>query len=307
CVFAMNAFYNLKSKCVAWQRDIRWLRQDWGAVDGCPMEFFAEETHCKGRLANEIQVWNGLLAADVIAKFEGSCMASRHSIKSGTATIRFDEMVGYLAGDRWLNDAIMSYAIHAICSESPECYMLSSLVCDNKFPSPPDMSIGDAKFVILPINIRRIHWCLILVSLDVPNKIEAHFYDPMRGQSYREHVQGVWKDQLLPFLNRWHEHSFDGMPFQCPVFTHWVSTPRQPDGDSCGIMVLGVVFNYVRSLDFSFERDTVTKNYVSAMRLRLLWILLTRSRLHSLEAVHEVAARKTDQELRRVFGNGTKK
>ncbi|RLN82659.1 hypothetical protein BBJ28_00017943 [Nothophytophthora sp. Chile5] len=147
-------------------------------------------------------MWNGLLAADVIAKFEGSCMASRYSIKSGTATIRFDEMVGYLAGDRWLNDAIMSYAVHAICSESPECYVLSSLVCDIKFPNPPDMSIGDAKFVILPVNTRRIHWCLILVSLDVPNKIEAHFYDPTRGQSYREHVQGVWKDQLLLFLNR---------------------------------------------------------------------------------------------------------
>ncbi|RLN92299.1 hypothetical protein BBJ28_00011461, partial [Nothophytophthora sp. Chile5] len=103
------------------------------------------------------QMWNGLLAADVIVKFEGSCMAPRYNIKSVTETIRFDEMAGYIAGDRWLNDAIMSYAIHAICSKSAELYVLSSLVRDIKFPSPPDMSIGDVKFVILPVNIRRIH------------------------------------------------------------------------------------------------------------------------------------------------------
>ncbi|KAG1712708.1 hypothetical protein DVH05_000448 [Phytophthora capsici] len=56
--------------------------------------------------------------------------------------IAFDEVVEFLAEDRWLNDAIISYALAIMSENKKGVHMLSSLVVKNeKFFSPPPLKL----------------------------------------------------------------------------------------------------------------------------------------------------------------------
>ncbi|OWZ16717.1 hypothetical protein PHMEG_0009441 [Phytophthora megakarya] len=120
------------------------------------------------------------------------CMQSKFYREDSTKEIRFDEVVGYLTNNAWLNDAVISYCL-AIMSEVQEphvkVYMLSSLVVGRKFPTPPKRKLFSMKFVMLSVNNANNHWALILLHVQRYGELRVQFYDPLSGDLYKEEME----------------------------------------------------------------------------------------------------------------------
>ncbi|KAF1788593.1 Ulp1 protease family, C-terminal catalytic domain [Phytophthora cactorum] len=106
--------------------------------------------------------------------------------KDSTKGIYFEEVVGYVAGHAWLNDAVVSYVSDVITASQVGVHVLSSFVVDNeKFPSPPRSKLFSMKFIVLPANIKRSHWTLIVVAVHRHGMMTVHMYDSLCTASYR--------------------------------------------------------------------------------------------------------------------------
>ncbi|KAG3076028.1 hypothetical protein PI125_g21617 [Phytophthora idaei] len=138
CVHTMETFYRIKKSCNWWARDMDWINQDWMKVTGWPVEFFADETASAGKLAPEAKQRLAHLASEVSAVFATVCFRTKFYHKDSTKGIYFEEVVGYVAGHAWLNNAVVSYVSDVITASQVGVHVLSSFVVDNeKFPSPP--------------------------------------------------------------------------------------------------------------------------------------------------------------------------
>lgn len=66
-----------------------------------------------------------------------------------------------------------------------------------------------------------------------------------------------------------------GGAFSEEVNERWVEQPQQSDGSSCGVMVIAHVYAYLKNRS-SFQREHVSLQDVTMMRLRLLWMIVTQ-------------------------------
>ncbi|RLN48597.1 hypothetical protein BBJ28_00022563 [Nothophytophthora sp. Chile5] len=217
----------------------------------------------------------------------------------------------YHKGERWLNDAVLAYGIEAICEGNKDVLLLSSHALKMSFPEPPKKKLFAMKFVVLPINHANMHWTVIIVEVGALGVLSVHYYDPLCSDNYKRKMIKIWDEKFLPFLQKWHEDRLDtdgpDYPFPGIVHPHKMSRPKQPDGGSCGMMVMGMVFTYVRTDGRGFELDNVTTDYIKAMRLRLLWLILCGSLIHPIGADDERDAVATGTELASVFVKGSAK
>lgn len=65
------------------------------------------------------------------------------------------------------------------------------------------------------------------------------------------------------------------IPFPHESESEWVMSPTQPDGSSCGVMVVAHAYSYLKS-QYTFQSSNVTKDDFAIMRLRVLWMIVTQ-------------------------------
>ncbi|RLN94433.1 hypothetical protein BBJ28_00025922 [Nothophytophthora sp. Chile5] len=166
----------------------------------------------------------------------------------------------------------------------------------------PAYKLFSFKYLVLSVNHSNSHWTLIIVTTEPYGMLSVHFYDPLSGRPYKTETELVWTSKLLPFVRIWYSARWsDGdYPFPSEVRDHWIATPKQPDGSSCGIMCLAMAYSYLHG-NQGFERDTVTKDVVQVMRLRLLWVILCGSVIHPISPEDEAAIEDTGKELISIF------
>ncbi|KAI9994391.1 hypothetical protein PInf_011005 [Phytophthora infestans] len=137
---------------------------DWAKVTGRPVEFFAEETDSSGKPSAESKQMLVYLASGISAVFDTVCLRTKFYHKNPMQGIYFEEVVGYVADRAWLNDAVLNYALDVITCNQIGVHALSSIVVGSeKFPSPPRSKLFSMKFIVLPVNIEKCHWTLILI------------------------------------------------------------------------------------------------------------------------------------------------
>ncbi|KAG4050261.1 hypothetical protein PC123_g14497 [Phytophthora cactorum] len=147
-------------------------------VTGRPVEVSAGETASSGKTAPEAKQGLAHLASEVSAVFATVCFRTKFYHKVSTKGIYFEEVVGYVAGHAWLNDAVVSYVSDVITASQVGVHVLSSFVVDyEKFPSPPRSTFISMKFIVLPANIKRSHWTLIVVAVHRYGVMTMHMYD----------------------------------------------------------------------------------------------------------------------------------
>ncbi|KAG6950661.1 hypothetical protein JG688_00014066, partial [Phytophthora aleatoria] len=156
-------FEFFKSKNTSWMKIRR------------PVEVFADETASSGKPAPEAKQRLAHLASEVSAVFATVCFRTKFYHKDSTKGIYFEEVVGYVAGYAWLNDAVVSYVSDVITASQVGVHVLSSFVVDNeKFPSPPRSKLFSMKFIVLLANIKRSHWTLIVVAVHRHGMMTVH-------------------------------------------------------------------------------------------------------------------------------------
>ncbi|KAG3034615.1 hypothetical protein PC120_g1299 [Phytophthora cactorum] len=255
-------------------------------VTGRPVEVSAGETASSGKTAPEAKQGLAHLASEVSAVFATVCFRTKFYHKVSTKGIYFEEVVGYVAGHAWLNDAVVSYVSDVITASQVGVHVLSSFVVDyEKFPSPPRSTFISMKFIVLPANIKRSHWTLIVVAVHRYGVMTMHMYD-----SYVLHL-GMPRD---------------AHPFPANVDIEWLMSPAQPDGNSCGVMVAAMTYSFIYG-GRGFTVDAVTRDVVKVMRLRLLWEILCGSRVEPIVAADKEEATQIDKQLVSAFAKGSKR
>ncbi|KAE8986464.1 hypothetical protein PR001_g22596 [Phytophthora rubi] len=267
----MKSFYDVSKLANAWKKDIAWLSQDWFEIQSGPVEFFEQETRTATLKAVDRKFRYDKMAKETMLKYDLATLTSKYSLRSKTAFIHFEEVVGAVARTEWLTGAAVNYGVAAICDGRQDCLVLSSHDLDGHFPT--DRSLFSYKLVIVPVNSHGMHWTVVMVSIE-NGSIGVHFYDPLGSSTHFKELKLIWNNKLLPFLVRWDKHrrTYANETCELPphVPEHRIERPVQPDGGSCGIMVLAMVHTYVRVPTRGFKLDTVTVDYVKVLRLRFL-------------------------------------
>lgn len=135
--------------------------------------------------------------------------------------------------------------------------------------------MSDTKYLVHPVHLSDVHWGVVIVRLALPSWITACLYEPLCRASYRPQLQYVLEFSLLPLLKRWHAASAVKTEFP-RVEMEWVLHPKQPDGSSCGMMVIAQVSSHLGKT-FAFQQHDITSEYVRVMRLRLLWMIMRKT------------------------------
>ncbi|KAG7376943.1 hypothetical protein PHYPSEUDO_012389 [Phytophthora pseudosyringae] len=211
--------------CVWWTRDLAWLVQDWSKVTSRSVEFFAHETASCGRAANEAQPRLVQLASVVVTSYVSYCMQSQLYKEDASKEICFNQVVGFLAEDAWLNDAVISYALAVMSEDQNDVHIMSSLVVErHKYPNPPRLKQFSMKFIMLHVIHASNHWTLVIVAVQRYEVVRVPFYDPVSGGQYKEKMEAMCSTKFLPYLRAWHSqrnpNKEGGETYPFPSSTH---------------------------------------------------------------------------------------
>lgn len=140
----------------------------------------------------------------------------------------FESIVGSIAGDVWINDATLNFAIRTLVRSREDCFVLDSLMFGYKTVNLPRPRLSSLELVLFPSNLGCYHWSLIAVSV----LTVAELYDPMANEHHLRNLMAQYQDWVLPYLQMWFRRD-EGTTLPT-LHNHIASSPRQHDGFSCG-------------------------------------------------------------------------
>ncbi|KAF1789247.1 Ulp1 protease family, C-terminal catalytic domain [Phytophthora cactorum] len=292
-VHASATFYDIKAKGRAWFKDRKWLEQVWRKVTS-DVDLFARQTKTSGLSANAVCDRHQVMANEVISKFASARLRTEFGTLSGQG-LSFENIVGGLCrgiggGRFWIIITYMAVG----------------------WPTMPNTPIGEIKFIVNPVNLKANHWGTIILRLKTTEKttrLHVYMYEPLIDEGYREEMETVWvgipkndndeqseeREGLRGFVLRWHEAS---MPKRKLIIDpiDWVETPQQPDGASCGILVVAQAYNYLTG---NVEQQTynVSSDDIKVMRLRMLWVIMNISQEKVMAGSDAAKANEIQQKL----------
>lgn len=308
----MQDFYLAKARAKEWNEDVRWLQRDWSRADTESVEFFGIETGNLSASVLARQCVESARSTTLRTAYRALGVGPSvqlHEIAGSLGRSRMlnDAVIDIgcrLVVDTRKDDTIMfgSHFFTNGFSKTPR------LRHDKKKIAP----LVPIKFVIAPVHLPA-HWGVFIVELDLPHAVAIHAYESQNDPDHRQAMQTMCKESLIPFLRLWHQkyekqrvkermeysqadyeeaykaQAIDGgradaewTPVHLPptmqsfpsARINWITQPVQCDGTSCGIMVLAMVYSIVRGSRLFPATDQVSRECVSTLRLRLLWMLL---------------------------------
>ncbi|KAG6950935.1 hypothetical protein JG688_00013948 [Phytophthora aleatoria] len=217
------------------------------------------------------------LAEDVLKAYQGLSLTTRLKPKSGSSFVKFIDIAVMV------NDAAIDMGIQIIAESVKYRVALSSLMV---WLNPLKHWLSETPFVILPLHLSRIHRGLIIVKVAFPTTLRVNLYEPLHQQCYRKEIKSAWRITETGAMER----------FPRKIIKKWNNEPAQPDGTSCGHMILGMVYAFVCNAH-RFKRHRISDAYIRVMRLRQTWLILytTKRAQPSQEDLAEM--QKTDTEI----------
>lgn len=186
----MTCFYDAQRKCEHWLHVMKWLLQDWKVVSGV-RSVYSNTILWPHENVGAIQTLNGVLVCEVATKYDMAFLKSRYALKMDSPSIPFDEVVGYVTADNWVNDSVISFVLNRFETVSQGGFSLSSYVVDVGFPSSPTTKFSDFKCIALPVNIHGYHWAVIMVAMAtyIRTRSRHTFMIPWD----QDHIKITWK------------------------------------------------------------------------------------------------------------------
>ncbi|ETO73167.1 hypothetical protein F444_10858 [Phytophthora nicotianae P1976] len=256
------------------------------------------------------------LANEVIGKFASSRLLTEIRTLTGTGSTTFENILGGLCRG-WLNDTHIDFCLRAIGGAVGGCYVISSLMWDFGWPSTPKIPIGQVNFVLHAVHLDDNHWGVVIIHLQTTNtsvRVHVHMYEPLISECYHKSMEKVWegipkddhdsategKEGLRGYLDRWLTVSKPNSEIVIEN-VEWVLSPRQPDGSSCGVLVVAQCYNYVTG-NITEQTYDVSKNDVKVMRLRIQWTILHMSKEIPISDTDAATTTETLQKLQKELG-----
>ncbi|EGZ25657.1 hypothetical protein PHYSODRAFT_484016 [Phytophthora sojae] len=237
------------------------------------------------------------LANEVLEQLEGASPSSTFRLASGAGTVKLDRLVGMLARKEMLSDTIIDFAVRCICDALGDCYALDTYAATFCCPDPPQTRISNMHYVVLPVYLSNIHWGVIIYQYQAePPSITPYFYEPLCDPQYRATIEDTYEETVAPFLLGWHEKTLIGVDYYVVENGVWLDAPRQPDGTSCGVMVIAQVYCMLKD-NFRFTKATVSADDVAVMGLRIMWMILIQPEVSTIANQVAETVDSTDLEL----------
>jgi hypothetical protein len=217
------------------------------------------------------------LATACVEVLEKAKLASAFRLESGDSFVKLENLLGMVARDRMLSDAIIDFSIRCICDWFGNSYAMDSFASTVGCPNPPKSKIATFQFVVLPVLLNQNHWGVTIVHLSYLQDhpcMTPYYYESLCSDAYRDTMEDTYNETEGPFLRDWHSAS---MPAETepPVEQEgiWFGGPKQPDGTSCGVMAIAQVYDTLIG-NSRFVNTTVAREDIAIMRLRILWMIL---------------------------------
>ncbi|POM74457.1 Hypothetical protein PHPALM_8593 [Phytophthora palmivora] len=177
-----------------------------------------------------------------------------------------------VARDRMLSDVILNFGIRCICDSIGSCYALDTFSPIIGCPTPPSDSS-------LALQLHCVACSLGVNTVDLGYQTGAptvtpYFYEPMCSTAYNSTMESIYKSTVTGFLKSWHDISMPGEPYPVVRNGRWIDGPKQPDGTSCGVLLIVQVFSMLKN-NMHFTRVIVTDDEVTIMRLRIMWMIVS--------------------------------
>ncbi|KAG1712964.1 hypothetical protein DVH05_000694 [Phytophthora capsici] len=272
----LKAFYDIRRKCADWMKDMAWLNSSaWERMLVTP-ELFDEETGSDELMSSEAGTKCQELAAEASRVLGNSSLKSMFRPSTGPNTVKVETLVGMLARDKWLNDAVIGFSIRCICNKLRDCYALDSLSPTMGYGKLPDERIANFNYVVLPVNLDHNHWGIIIIRLNyrlTTPSMTPYYYEPLCKTHYRPAIEDIYGSTVIPFLRDWHTGTVPSSEYPVVESGVWIEAPQQPDESSCGVLIIAHAYDLL-SGGFRLSRRAVTPDDVAVMRLRILWIIL---------------------------------
>ncbi|POM79211.1 Ubiquitin carboxyl-terminal hydrolase [Phytophthora palmivora] len=144
-------------------------------------------------------------------------------------------------------------------------------------PTPPQTPVSTYNYLVLPVYLNNIHWGVIILDLAYQTgapTVTPYYYEPMCSTAYNSTMESIYKSTVTGFLKAWHEVSMPGEPYPVVRNGRWIDGPKQPDGTSCGVLVIVQVYSMLKN-NMHFTPVIVTDDEVTIMRLRIMWMIIS--------------------------------
>lgn len=195
-------YYALAKDIDKYKLDLAWVQQDWSAVISMQLPFLDKITDAPDVLATKV--------AQLFIESPFSRKCSLSSGLGGHVASSFRQMIGKLARQKQLNDAVMDLALLHVANYKSGCYVIDSLSVADEKMHVPDQQLSSCKFVLVPVHMKDLmHWMIQIVEIQMSGtdpskpKIWATFYDPLGLASNLEICQAKWLTFTLPMLQKW--------------------------------------------------------------------------------------------------------
>ena len=165
------------------------------------------------------------------------------------------------------------------------------------------------------MHVNQSHWEVIIAHINYDKgTIKAFFYDPLVGGGID--LELVWIRQVVPFILRWHDAVNDQrkqwnkakeselLMLDFPELTSIaLKSPCQPDGSSCGVMIVAQAYAVINKLKSFVSKERESEESVEIMRLRILWLLLAYTTTRT--PVIQPKMKKIHEALQKIYGDKT--
>ncbi|GMF21765.1 unnamed protein product [Phytophthora fragariaefolia] len=232
-------------------------------------------------------------------QLDSVCLSSKFRLASGEGTVTFEQMVGMLARDSMLSDTLIDFSIRCICNTLKDCFALDSFAVTLRCPDPPATRISSIHYVVLPVHLSNIHWGVIIVGIAYKRETPTftpYYYEPLCISSYSATLEATFEKTVIPFLRDWHNKTMSGMKYPVEEEGVWLKAPKQPNGTSCGVMIIAQVQSVLKD-SFRFSKTTVTADDIAVMRLRIMWMIVMQLEVSTVANKLAAAVDATDLEL----------
>ncbi|OWZ14875.1 hypothetical protein PHMEG_00011575 [Phytophthora megakarya] len=277
-IYRMVEFYSIVKHLHAWKADMMWLQTTkWGEISAHP-ELFDDETCTAPLIPHFVPTRHQQIADEIIKILQSVCLSSTFRLSRGECTVVVEKMVGMVARDRMLSDTIIDLCVRCICQSVGNSYALDSYSVMMGCPSHPDTEIKYYNYVVLPVHLSNIHWGVIIVDISYrmdPPTITPYFYEPLCSANYTETMEYAYDTAVAEFLKNWHNASMLGESYPTTEKSVWLTSPKQPDGTSCGVLIIAQIYTMLKN-SLLFTKSFVSEDDAAIMRLRIMWMFLSQ-------------------------------
>lgn len=98
----------------------------------------------------------------------------------------------------------MNIGFHLMVREHSDVFVVGSVAGNTVVNIFPPRNLKLMRLMLIPVNLKSIHWTIICVNLDWSTALKAFSYDPVMDKNNLTDFQHLWVHKYLSMLSVWY-------------------------------------------------------------------------------------------------------